>query len=111
MIVLKECVLDGRHQQFNPKTRPSKQCEFCNYHVDKSLISQGCQSGSVVIVVQGLQVVQVVMGVQGVKVVKVAMVMVKVAKVVNTEGLPCSGRCSPTARKVLTCSWQRRVST
>ena len=27
-------------------TRPSKQCEFCNYLLDKSLISQGCQSGS-----------------------------------------------------------------
>ena len=28
-------------------TRPSKQCEFCNYRLDKSLISQGCQSGSI----------------------------------------------------------------
>ena len=27
------------------RTRPSKQCEFCNYLLDKSLISQGCQSG------------------------------------------------------------------
>ena len=25
----------------------SKQCEFCNYDRDKSLISQGCQSGSI----------------------------------------------------------------
>ena len=47
MIVLKECVLDGRHQQFNPKTRPSKQCEFCNYLLDKSLITQAFQSGSI----------------------------------------------------------------
>ena len=28
-------------------TRSSKQCEFCNYVRDKSLISQGCQSGSI----------------------------------------------------------------
>ena len=28
------------------RTRPSKQCEFCNYLYDRSLISQGCQSGS-----------------------------------------------------------------
>ena len=27
------------------RTRPSKQCEFCNYLLDKSLISQGCLSG------------------------------------------------------------------
>ena len=48
------------------------------------------------------------------KVVKVVAKVVKVAKVAmleNSEGLPCSGRCSPTARKRLTCSWQRRVST
>ena len=28
------------------KTIPSKQCKFCNYLYDKSLISHGCQSGS-----------------------------------------------------------------
>ena len=28
------------------RTRPSKQCEFCNYLLDKSSISQGCESGS-----------------------------------------------------------------
>ena len=27
------------------KTRPSKQCGFCNYLLDQSLISQDCQSG------------------------------------------------------------------
>ena len=27
------------------KARSGKQCEFCNYLLDKSLISQGCQSG------------------------------------------------------------------
>ena len=27
------------------QTRPSKQCECCNYLLDKSLISQGCLSG------------------------------------------------------------------
>ena len=26
-------------------TRPSKQCGFCNYLLDQSLISQDCQSG------------------------------------------------------------------
>ena len=28
------------------KTIPSKQCKFCNYLYDKSLISHGCPSGS-----------------------------------------------------------------
>ena len=27
------------------RTRPSKQCGFCNYLLDQSLISQDCQSG------------------------------------------------------------------
>ena len=27
------------------RTRPSKQCGFCNYLLDKSFISQDCQSG------------------------------------------------------------------
>ena len=27
------------------QTRPSKQCGFCNYLLDQSLISQDCQSG------------------------------------------------------------------
>ena len=27
------------------ETRPSKQCGFCNYLLDQSLISQDCQSG------------------------------------------------------------------
>ena len=29
------------------QTRPSKQYEFCNYLLDKSFISQGCQIGSI----------------------------------------------------------------
>ena len=29
------------------KTRSSKQCEFCNYLLDNSLIIQGCQNGSI----------------------------------------------------------------
>ena len=29
-----------------PRSRPSKQCEFCNHFFDKSFISQCCQSGS-----------------------------------------------------------------
>ena len=64
----------------------------------------------VVWVATGVKVVKVAMMV---KVVKVAMMvmMVTMVRVENSEGLPCSGRCSPTARKRLTCSWQRRVST
>ena len=34
-------------QKIQLKTRLSKQCEFCNYLLDKSLITQGCQSGSI----------------------------------------------------------------
>ena len=31
--------------EYCKKTRPSKQCGFCNYLLDQSLISQDCQSG------------------------------------------------------------------
>ena len=36
-----------RPEKERETTRPSKQCKFCNYLHDKSLISQGCQSGSI----------------------------------------------------------------
>ena len=32
-------------EQKEMKTRPSKQCEFCNHLLDKYFISQGYQSG------------------------------------------------------------------
>ena len=54
-----------RPEKERETTRSSKQCEFCNYVRDKSLISQGCQSGSISPGGQGGQGFQCGQGGQG----------------------------------------------
>ena len=63
------------------QTKPSKQGEFCNYLLYKSVVSRGCQSGSIgqsgpgAYVVQVIQVAQVIQVVQVVHMVQVDQVV------------------------------------